>query len=144
MKPLTMSECMRSVLILLLNFILAFACTFLLILALSSPSPSEIKSMLELYAILGAVLGYLLIFYPSASYLSMKKHFSKLRYSFLYSPLISLSLVLGFSAFGVRRRSQLVYVLGLFLWCELWALIGMIKIKRNKQSEPEENDDGYI
>ena len=131
---------MKSFLILLLNFLLSVGYMFgIIVLELSTPDE---LSMVPLVLVPFAI--YLIVFFPAASYLSMKKHFSKLRYSFLYSLLVSLSLVCGYSVFGVRRRNQLLFALGLFLWCELWALIGMIKIKRNKQSEPEENDDGYI
>ena len=114
----------------LFYIILSFTVSVIMELVIYLPQKMDYLLLVGLF-----LFSWLLLFIPVSSFVYSKKILinsnKNIPNTLLYSFVISLSyLVLFF-----KEGESYLYALGIFAWCELWALLGLIGKRTDKRSE---------
>lgn len=80
--------------------------------------------------VLGGIIVYCVIAIPVMCFLYSKCCLLEQRFRFLFTLYQSFLITLPYFILFLKENETIVYSIILFLWCELWALFGMIKFNR--------------
>ena len=82
--------------------------------------------------ILGGIIIYCVLAIPTMCFLYSKRCLLKQRFRFLFTLYQSVLITLPYFILFSKDNETIVYSIILFVWCELWALLGLVKFKREK------------
>lgn len=80
--------------------------------------------------VLCGIIFYCLIIVPAICLVYSKRYLSGERFSFLFTLYQSLFISLPYLILFFKDNETFLYSSILFVWCELWSLLGLIKFKR--------------
>lgn len=108
----------------------ASAFYFLLIGALAFLGNGDGTGYGGVVIILGGITLYCVILVPTICFLYSKLFLSGQKLALLFTLYPSLLITLPYIILFAKERETIVYSIILFVWCELWTLLGSIKFKR--------------
>ena len=87
-----------------------------------------------LLAVAIILIGFFIV-YPSISFVYSKKLLSNGKHRILQSILCPIAFVLSYVSLLFMEDETYLYALVIFVWCELWSLLGLIKRKKGKEEK---------
>ena len=112
------------VLILLLSVVIHFFVFF--VLAQKAQNP---------FVVVAAILIGFFIVYPSVSFVYSKKFISNGKYRLLQSILCPMAFTFSYTCLLFTEEETYLYALVIFVWCELWSLLGLITYNKKKLAQ---------
>ena len=85
--------------------------------------------------VLGGIIIYCMLAIPAMCFLYSRRCLSEQRSRFLFTLYQSLLITLPYFILFSKENETVVYGIILFVWCELWALLGLVKPKRKKAKQ---------
>ena len=85
--------------------------------------------------ILGGIIIYCVLAIPTMCFLYSKRCLLEQRFRFLFTLYQSVLITLPYFILFSKENETIVYSIILFVWCELWALLGLVKFKRKKTKQ---------
>ncbi len=82
--------------------------------------------------VLFGIIIYCVIAIPIMCFLYSKRCLLGQRFRFLFTLYQSLLITLPYFVLYSKENETIVYSIILYLWCELWALLGLVKFKSGK------------
>ena len=116
----TLKKVVFLVLILLLSIILQFL---------------TIVIMQGLILGISIILIWFFVVYPSVSFAYSKKFISNGKYRLLQSILCPMAFTFSYTCLLFTEEETYLYALVIFVWCELWSLLGLITNNKNKLAQ---------
>ena len=115
--------------------IISFIISFLTMLA--SKFAEGDLSMVVLWC--GVLAVWFLLFMPISSFLYSKRVLRNCKNRIVYTLLHSLSICLSYLLLLFMEAETYFFALGIFIWCEIWGLLGLIgKRDKSKDEIPQE------
>jgi len=89
----------------------------------------------DLLLVVAIILIGFFIVYPSISFVYSKKLLSNGKHRILQSILCPITFALSYVSLLFMEDETYLYALVIFVWCELWSLLGLIKRKKGKEEK---------
>ena len=85
--------------------------------------------------VFGGIVVYYVIIIPTTCFLYSQHFLKGQRFRFLFTIYQSFLIILPCLILFFKEEKTIVYSIILFVWCELWALIGLLKMNRKSKKQ---------